>query len=243
MSLVLITGAGKRIGRYLAHGFAKKGWNVAICYNESKSSAEKVVVDILSYDSNLKAVSVKCDIRKKDDIEIAFDAVIKKLGVPDVLINNAGIFPDRAGIEDISTELWDDTMNINLRGAFLCSQVFSEHAKSGARIINISSLGALEVWKHRIPYNVSKAGLNHLTKALAREFAPDITVNAVCPGAIFVEDEPSVTDKTLLDIDKIPMKRYGSPEDVFDAVYFFATCRNYITGQILTVDGGYHDAR
>ncbi|MFH1049650.1 MAG: SDR family oxidoreductase [bacterium] len=273
MSLVFITGAGKRIGRHLALSFAKAGWDIAVGYNESKEGAERVVEEILSFDwlrmtdlkrtypcpsqegiiqdygiinsldNKVRAIAVKVDVRNKEEIENAFTFTVEKLGIPDVLINNSGVFPEKMKLEDISSEIWDDTMNINLRGAFLTSQVFRKYAKKGSKIVNISSLGGLEVWSQRIPYNVSKAGLNHLTKALAREFAPDITVNTVCPGAIYVDDEPSETDKTLLDLNRIPMKRCGNPKDIFDAVYFFATCSDYITAQILTVDGGYHDAR
>lgn len=241
MPSVFITGGGKRIGKALALGFAEKGWDVAISYLQSESSALSVINEIKSWGK--KAIAVKADLRIKPDIEDAFNKLNNEFGVPDVLLNNAGVFPEKMTLYDISQEIWEDTLNINLRSTLFTSQLFVQKAKYGAKIINIASLGGLEIWKQRIPYNVSKAGLIQLTKALARELAPNISVNAVCPGSINIEEEPSVIDKTLLDVNKIPMGRLGNTKDVFDAVYFFATCSNYITAQIISVDGGYHDAR
>ncbi|ROL61671.1 SDR family oxidoreductase [Bacteroidetes/Chlorobi group bacterium ChocPot_Mid] len=240
MSLVFITGGGKRLGSHLVLEFAKKGWDVVFSYFESQNNSEKILQIILR--QNIKAKSYKLDVRNHNELEATFKEIVNEFGVPDVLINNAGVFPERKAIENISLDLWEDTMNINLRSAFLCSQIFKKYAKKGSRIINISSIGGSEVWKQRIPYNVSKAGLNQLTKVLARELAPNISVNAVCPGIISFE-ETGENEKYLPEIRKIPMARYGIADDIFDAVYFFATCSRYITGQVLNVDGGYHDAR
>jgi NAD(P)-dependent dehydrogenase (short-subunit alcohol dehydrogenase family) len=241
MPSVFITGGGKRIGKALALGFAEKGWDVAISYLQSEPSALYVIDKIKSFDR--KAFAVKVDLRIKSDIEDAFNKLYNEFGIPDVLINNAGVFPDKMTLSDISQEIWEDTLDINLRSTLFTSQQYIKQAKYGGKIINIASLGGLEVWKQRIPYNVSKAGLIQLTKALARELAPNISVNAICPGSINIEDDSSDIDKTLLDINKIPMGRLGNTDDVFDAVYFFATCSQYITAQTITVDGGYHDAR
>src|SRR5690606_4446286 len=138
--------------------------------------------------------------------------------------------------------LIDDTFDVNLKGELFTSQRFSQLAKPNSRIINIASLGALEIWKGRVPYHISKSALLHLTKAMAVELAPNISVNCVCPGAIHIPEEPA-EDSSLISTDKIPMKRYGNVDDIFDAVYFFATCSAYITGQNIIVDGGYHYSR
>ncbi|MFC2130718.1 SDR family NAD(P)-dependent oxidoreductase [Bacteroidota bacterium] len=241
MPIVFITGSGRRMGKGLAIEFARKQWDVAVNYNESKTDALKTVEEIRSL--GVQSIAVKADVRDIQEMERAFETAVNELGKPDVLVNNAGIFPPQKNLDEISVEFWDNTMNVNLRGEFFASQVFSKFAAAGSRIINISSLGGLEVWKHRIPYNVSKAAVIQLTKALARELAPVLSVNAVCPGAILINDDPSETDTSLIDINKIPMKRYGNTQDIFEAVYFFATCSGYITGQVITVDGGYHDAR
>ena len=239
MGIVLITGSGRRIGRGLAIRFAEKGWDVIIHYNSSEEKAKETENFIKSY--GVKAVSVKADIRNEQEINDAFKIGINEVGMPDVLVNNAGVYPPPAHLKDISDSMWDDTLNINLKGEYYFAKEFSERADEG-RIINFSSLGGMEIWKQRIPYNVSKAGVIQLTKALAKELAPYFSVNCICPGTIEIPEEPPI-ENTKLNVDKIPMKRYGNVDDIFDAVYFFSTCSKFITGQILCVDGGYHIAR
>lgn len=235
MSTVFITGSGRRLGAGMAYCFAKKGYDVCIHYNQSKLLAEETYNKII--DLGVKSAIVKADVTNYDEMKKAFQEGIAHLGVPDLIINNAGVFPKRKSIKELNIEEWDSTLNINLRGEFITSKLFSEVAKNG-KIINISSVGGLEVWKNRIPYNVSKAGVIQLTKSLARSLAPDFAVNCICPGTIYMENQPPA-DESEIDAKKIPMQRYGSIEDVFDAAYFFAECSNYITGQVITVDGGY----
>ena len=239
MGIVLITGSGKRIGRGLAISFAEKGWDVIIHYNTSEEKAKETENHIKNL--GVKAVIVKADIRNYQEIKDAFESGVKEVGMPDVLVNNAGIYPPPTQLKDISDRMWDDTLNINLRGEYYFFKLIAVKAKEG-RIINFSSLGGLEVWKHRIPYNVSKAGVIQLTKALAKELAPNFSVNCICPGTIEIPEEPPI-EKTKINVDKIPMNRYGNVNDIFDAVYFFSNCSKFITGQVLCVDGGYHIAR
>lgn len=238
MPLLLITGAGRRLGRALAIEFAKKGYDISIVYNRSQIGANNTLEIIKSL--NQKAICIKADIRNIVEINNAIDLTMKNIGIPDVLINNSGVLPDRCPIDSIDENLWDNTININLRAAFFFSKKFAKYAQTNSRIINIGSLGGREIWKQRIPYNVSKAALIHLTKALARELAPKISVNCVAPGSVIMPDEASETDKSLQPIERIPMGRYANINDIFDACYFFANATNYITGQILTVDGGNH---
>lgn len=240
MNVVFITGAGRRIGKTLAINFAKKGWDVAINYNTSEKAALETAEICKSY--GVRANIYKADVSQKDEMIKAMDKAIVELGLPDVLVNNAGVFPERTKLEDIDESLIDDTFGVNLKGEFFTSQYFSQLAKPNSRIINIASLGAFEIWKGRLPYHISKSALVHMTRALAVELAPNISVNSVSPGAIQVIDDPAI-DSSLISIEKIPMKRYGTPDDIFDAVYFFATTNSYITGQNITVDGGYHYAR
>lgn len=240
MSVVFITGAGRRIGKSLAINFAKKGWDVAINYNSSESLALETADICRAH--GVQANVYKADVSNKAEIIKAIDKSIEELGLPDVLVNNAGVFPERTKIAEIEESLIDSTFGINLKGEFFTSQYFSQLAKPNSRIINIASLGAFEVWKGRLPYHVSKSALIQMTRALAIELAPNISVNSVSPGAIEVVDDPA-NDSSLISVDKIPMKRYGTPQDIFDAVYFFATTTNYITAQNITVDGGYHYSR
>lgn len=239
MATVLITGSGRRIGRGLAIEFARKGWSVIIHYNESKDLAFQTK----EYIEKLYGVSsfvFHCDLRETSKIVSTFQSVFQSYAIPDVLVNNAGVFPAKKELTELDEEIWSNTITINLTAYLFVSKAFSELAKEGARIINIGSLGGIETWKGRIPYNISKAGVVQLTKSLAKELAPKVTVNCVNPGTIYIPDEPNQIDSPLLPISKIPMQRYGTIQDVFDAVYFFATCSNFITGQVISVDGGYH---
>lgn len=237
MSSIFITGSGRRIGRGLALEFASRGWDVAVHFNRSAAQAEKTASEIRA--KGQKAVLVKADVTDYEEVSDAFDKAAVELGIPGVLVNNAGVFPVKASLLQMEPEDWDHTIDTNLRGEFYCAKKFAEIAQPGARIINFASLGAFEIWKERIAYNVSKAGVIQLTKALARDLAPDISVNAVSPGAIYMPDDESPNDDFLVDTMRIPMGRYGSVADIFEAVYFFATTTQYITGQNLIVDGGY----
>lgn len=240
MSLVVITGAGRRIGRGLAIHFAQDGWNVAINYNNSYRMAKKTKQDCESF--GVKANIYKADVSKKSEVISMFDNIVHDMGTPNVLVNNAGIFPERRNIEDITEEVIDNTFAINTKGEFFTSQYFAQLSDLGSRIINIASLGAYEVWKGRLPYHISKSALAHMTKVLSVELAPKISVNCVSPGAIKIPEEPA-EDSSLISLDKIPMARYGKVKDIYDAVYFFSTASSYITGQTIIVDGGYHNKR
>ncbi len=241
MPSVLITGGGKRLGRALAIEFARKNWDVAIVYNQSSIQAEETRKQIA--EAGVRCSIARADLRKKVEIEAAFSRIFNDFGVPDVLINNAGIFPNSLKLDEIKEQVWDDTLNINLKAYFLCAQFYAKYARSGSRIINIGSLGAFEIWASRIPYNVSKAGVIQLTKALARELAPDISVNCINPGTVIIPGEMVSHDLNLIDAGKIPMKRFADISDIFDAVYFYASCTNYISGTYLNVDGAYSCVR
>lgn len=233
---VIITGGGRRIGKGLAVEFGKLGWNVGIIYNRSEDSALKTVDSIREL--GVLCYSAKADITNSTEAARAVNTLFSDLGSVDVLINNAAIYPEAHSLQEIPYELWHQTINTNLSGMFYTSKSFVTKAKSNSRIINIASLGAYKIWKQRIPYNVSKAGVIQFTKALALELAPNIAVNSVSPGTIEIIDEPADAGG-LINISKIPMKRYGNVKDIFDAVYFFATCSLFITGQDIIVDGGF----
>ncbi len=236
---IFITGSGRRIGRALAINFAKKGWDVAIHYNLSENKAIETKQIIENLGIELKCIAVKADVCNYKEFDNAFNQAVDYIGVPDVFINNAGIFPAQQSLSNLSIEEWDSTINTNLRSEFYGAKIFAKVATDGAKIINIGSLGGLEIWKSRLPYNVSKAGVIQLTKALALELAPKIAVNCINPGTIVIPDEKAI-DSSEIDVNKIPMKRYGSVEDIFETAYFFANCTNFITGQVINVDGGYH---
>lgn len=238
MPLALITGSGRRIGRALAIEFAKKGWDIAVHYGHSREMAIDTAKTIEKF--GRESIVVQADVKSKQELSIAFDQVRKKLGTPDLLINNAAIFPKATKLNDISEQLWHEVLDTNLTSGYLASQLYAEmirKKKMRGRIVNFASLGAFNIWHNRLPYHVSKAGVIQLTKGLARDLAPDIAVNSISPGIIDIPGEPAA-DSSGVPAEKIPMKRHGEIRDVFDAAYFFATCSMYITGQNLMIDGG-----
>jgi NAD(P)-dependent dehydrogenase (short-subunit alcohol dehydrogenase family) len=233
---VIITGGARRIGKGLAIQFANSGWNVGIIYNKSAESAKETIQ--LIEQTGVRAFAIQADVSDHNDIQNAIVKMVEHFGEVGVLVNNAAIYPESQSLNDLTIDSWEQVMNTNLRSILSASQKFAEFAKNGSRIINIASLGAFKIWKQRIPYNVSKAGVIQLTKALALELAPNLSVNSVSPGTIEIKDE--VADAgALIPMDRIPMKRYGNVNDVFDAVYFFANCSSFITGQNISIDGGF----
>ncbi|MEI6090218.1 MAG: SDR family oxidoreductase [bacterium] len=239
MKNVIITGGARRLGKHLALNFAKKGYNVVIHYNSSTESAKETHQAIL--DLGVDSIMVKADLHNLVEIERLFAIAAEHYGKLDALVNSAAVLPRQMAVSEISEMDWNAVMNVNLKAYLFASQQFAKYADDSAKIINIASLGGQEIWKNRLLYNVSKAGVLQLTKALAREFAPKIAVNSVSPGIVTIPNEPSEND--TLNPKRIPYGRYATPEEIFSAVYFFAECSNYITAQNLNIDGGYHDAR
>ena len=240
MPVAFITGGARRIGRGLALGFAHKGYDVGITFRSSREAADSTLLALRGL--GVRAYAVECDVVDETQLDRALRALAAELGTPNVIVSNAGIFPQQRSVDELSPEEMRATIDINtmplLTVARTMKDLRSDQTEMG-RIIAISSLGAVEIWKQRIDYNVSKAALVKLVAALARDMAPSITVNTVAPGAIVMEDQPSETDDMVAGLKRIPMGRYGSADDVFDAVWFFANNAAYITGEMLTVDGGY----
>lgn len=225
MNRILITGGGKRMGAELAQKFHSKGWEVIITYNNTAPQEQ-----------NYFKKAFKCNLNSSDEIKNLFIQLKAENLIPDVLLNNAGVFPQKSSLLDLDEAIWDDAMDINLKAHYLTSQGFQLIAEQG-RIINIASLGGLEIWNQRIPYNVSKAAAIRLTEVLAREMAPNFSVNCICPGTILLGGEP--IEPVQNTETKVPMGRHGNIDDMFDLIYFFSTASKYITGQIVNVDGGY----
>lgn len=231
--VAVVTGAAKRIGRAIALALAAEGADVAITYRDSKKQAEQTVCELESL--GVRAIAVQADLSEPASIRDAVERIVKELGSIDILVNNAGRF-ETARIEDISVEQWDAMFEANTRGPFLTSQAALPYLKATrGRIINLGSLGGMHPWPTHAHYCTSKAALHMLTQTMSKAFAPEVSVNCVAPGMI-VSDEVSAEYEHFAR--KTPMQRNGTPQEVAAAVVFFATGPQFITGQILGVDGG-----
>ncbi len=229
----LVTGAAKRIGRSLALSLAGVGADVAITYKGSATEARATVEDLERL--NVRAMAVQCDVRDQESVAAAVAAVVQELGRLDLLVNNAGVF-ETAVLQSITLAQWDKMFETNTRGPFLMAQAAYPHLhRAKGRIINIGSLGGMHPWPTHAHYCTSKAALHMLTQTMAKAFAPEISVNCVAPGMV-VNGEVDPAYEHFAQ--KTPMQRNGTPNDVAEAVLFFARGPHFITGQILGVDGG-----
>jgi 3-oxoacyl-[acyl-carrier protein] reductase len=187
-------------------------------------------------------LAVKCDVSNKADVDNLINEASKKFKNIDVLVNNAGIYPF-VTFDKMTEKDWDKVLDVNLKSIFLTSKAVLRAMSSGGRIINISSIASLVGFEGLVHYCASKGGINGMIRALALELAPKkITVNAVAPGAIDTPGATSAMDEKTRKqtIALIPWARYGLPEDIANAVVFLASEKSdYITGQVITVDGGW----
>ncbi len=231
--VALVTGAAKRIGRGLALALGEAGASVAITWRDSEPQARQTLADLERLGVN--AAAFRADLRNPAQIRTAVESAAAKFGRLDILVNNAGRFETTA-LESITIEQWDAMFETNTRGPFLAAQAAYPHLKAArGRIVNIGSLGGMHPWPTHAHYCTSKAALHMLTRTMSKAWAPEISVNCVAPGMI-VSGE--VTEEYEPFARRTPMKRNGTVEDVAAAVLFFATGPHFITGQILSVDGG-----
>lgn len=232
LPVALITGSAKRLGREIALGLAKNGFNICIHYYTSKTEAVKLASDIET-SFHKSVLLLKADISKVSQIESMMEQVAKKFGGVDLLVNNASIFI-KSHLEETTEKIWDKSLDTNLKGAFFCSKIAAKHMKKrgGGNIINIASLGGIKPFANYVPYSVSKAGLIMLTKCLAKSLAPSILVNAIAPGTIEFEN------KKVNRNEKILLKNYTKANDITDLVVFLSTKNKHITGQIISIDSG-----
>lgn len=239
---VLITGSSRGIGAQMAKQFAQNGYNVVINYNKSKTQALAVVDEIVKNGGN--AIAVKADIRVESEVQNLFDVAIKTFGRIDVLINNAGIALGKLFIDNTLDE-FDNVFNTNIKGNFMITKLVLPQMLSigGGKIINISSIWGQTGGAMETIYSASKGAIISFTKALAKEYAlSNITVNTIAPGVVDTDMLHIYTDNEIDMVRKmVPMEKVAKPSEIASMALFLASDdANYITGQVLGVNGGFY---
>jgi NAD(P)-dependent dehydrogenase (short-subunit alcohol dehydrogenase family) len=239
----LIIGAARRLGRASALRLAQAGADVAITFRNSARDARETVVDLSGI--GVRAFAFRCDVTVEAEVRAMMKDVGRELGRIDILVNNAANY-ETVEFEKLTVAQWDAIFASNTRGPFLVAREALKwmrrsrgkgSPKIEAKIINMGSLGGLQPWTTHAHYCSSKAALHMLTKVMAKALAPEIAVNAVAPGMIDLGEKSAAAFMRRM-AKQTPMQRNGLGEEVAEAVLFFATAPQFITGQVLTVDGG-----
>ncbi|HEY7472372.1 MAG TPA: SDR family oxidoreductase [Gemmatimonadota bacterium] len=234
--VALVTGAGVRVGKRIAVALAERGMHVAVHYNGSAGPAGETVVEIRAL--GVEAEPFQADLSRLPDIRDLVDAIDDRWGRLDVLVNSAAIFP-RTPWAEVDEAVWDRTLDVNLKAPFFTAwhAVPLMRRNGGGKIINIADWAGLRPYKNYLPYVISKGGIITMTKALARELAPAIAVNAIAPGPVMLPDDfdaaaaERIRKATLLE-------RLGSPDDIAASVVYLVAMTDFVTGHVLVVDGG-----
>jgi 3-oxoacyl-[acyl-carrier protein] reductase len=237
--VVLITGAGRGIGNVAAEAFAREGANLVLNYGRAREGAEKMADKVRGL--GVDAITIQADVSKPDQVQSMVNEALEKFGRIDVLYNNAGVL-NRVQPEQVTLEMWERTIAVNLTGPFLCIKAVAESMKKqrSGRIINTVSVTAYR-GSPGLDYSVSKGGVLALTKSVAGWLAPyGIMVNAVCPGLVVTEAGMGATNPNAKQIAaSVPLgQRLATEEDVVKTVLFLAADASFMTAQVLVVDGG-----
>ena len=234
--VALVTGAGRRVGQAIALALGAKGMRVAVHYNGSADGAQETVAQLTSEGAQGRAF--QADLSAGSGPSSLIADVVDAFGGLDVLVNSAAIM-ERTPFGDVTPEMWDTIMAINIRAPFFVTQAAAPHLrKAGGAIVNIADLAAFETWPAYVPHGISKAGVVHMTRSLARVLAPDVRVNGIAPGTVLLpENWDTAADERLRQT--TPLARTGTPEDVSSTVIFLLES-DYITGETIIVDGGRH---
>jgi pteridine reductase len=234
--IVFVTGSGRRLGRQIAYALAEAGFDIVLHAHRSidgmLEARDRIAV------LGRRVWTVTGDLALVSDIRAIGESIRSSVPQLDVLVNNAGVFPT-AAFSEVTEEIWDDTLAVNTRAMFFMARECAASLRnSGGCIVNIASAGAFQAWKTHIPYNVSKAGVVMLTRALAKTLAPEVRVNALAPGVILI---PGEEEREHLPADRFPLRRYGTIDDVTRSLLFLIEAR-YLTGHVLPVDGGFSES-
>lgn len=241
--IALVTGSSRGVGRAVALGFAKQGANVVVNYTSNENAANEVVETIQSMGG--KAIAVKADVAQKTEVENLVNSAIDTFGRLDILVNNAG-FTRPSMMIKMTEDQWDQVVDIHLKGAFLCAQAAGLHMKEqkSGKIINVTSVAGIVGTVGQINYSAAKGGIISMTKSIARELARyNVCANVISLGIVATDMTEKIrSDEKLKEIymNRILLKRFAEADDIAPAFVFLASDEsNYITGQLLCVDGGY----
>ncbi len=233
---VLVTGGGKRVGRAIALAAARRGASVAVHYHQSAEDARATAAECRLLGG--RSVEVQASLADPGEVQRMVATAAAALGGLDAVVNNASVFY-RTPVEQVRDEDWQQMLGTNLLAPWWVIQAALPHfhQAGGGKVVNIADWAALRPYSGYLPYVVSKGALITMTKALAKELAPAVTVNAVLPGPMLPppDMEPAQAERIAA---RVPLGRWGSPEDVAAAVMFFLAETNYATGSLLAVDGG-----
>ena len=222
------------MGRAISRGLAEAGWNVVVNYNASEEAAREVVG--LVNDGPGRAVAARGDVAEARDVAVVVEAARDAFGRLDLLVNNAAVFPE-GDLLTLDEENWDRTLGVNLKGPWLMAREAAGLLREArGSMVNILDNSAFRPWPAHPHHSVSKAGLLHLTRLLARVLAPEVRVNAVSPGAVLLPEGSSEEERKQA-VERAALKRTGSPEDVVRTVLFLADSP-FVTGEVIVVDGG-----
>jgi len=240
--VTLITGASHRIGKSIATSLHKKGFAVIVHYHHSQRDAERLC-DAFNNERADSAVAIHADLASFTDVETLATTGLKQWGRIDALINNASVFNREPDVANIDAEHWQQAIDVNVRAAYqLSAQLHDALKKQQGNIINLIDIYAERPLKSHTSYNVSKAASAMLVKSLALEFSPSIRVNGISPGAILWPEKQHDSAQNLKEqqnelLHKIPLSCLGNVDAITQTVHYLLSC-NYITGQIINVDGG-----
>jgi 3-oxoacyl-[acyl-carrier protein] reductase len=235
----LITGSATGIGRSAAWQLADRGYQVVVNYSRSEKDAEETAQGVR--DRGAEVLVIKTDVANDHDVRSMIDATVNRFGGLDVLVNNAGTthFIAHTDLEAVTEQVWNDILNVNVKGLFSCCRAAMPHLKkTNGNIVNVASVAGLAGSGSSIPYAASKGAVITLTKSLARAFAPEVRVNAVAPGPVqtrWLADHQDMVESAMA---LTPMKRPSSPDDIADAIVFLADVSTLMTGQVVVIDGG-----
>jgi NAD(P)-dependent dehydrogenase (short-subunit alcohol dehydrogenase family) len=232
----LVTGAARRVGRAIALAIADRGANVVIHYKSSVSEAHETVEAVERL--GRRAFAIQADLGEPDQVEVLADCAIAAYGKIDVLVNSAAIFR-RTPLEQLTVQDWEQFLRVNLTGPFLLARRLGllMRRQGAGKIINIADVAGIKPWADFLPYSISKGMVITMTQGLAKALAPEVQVNAVVPGTVLPAEDYSDKERESI-VKSTLLKRIGDPVDIAKAVLFLVEGSDFITGQVVVVDGG-----